>query len=179
MRKIFGAMSLWVLIGCAGTVNSDVNAEHVKTDANSNQTIKVSAGEPMQVMSQAVLNGHLDVVPFYQNAKSMPVSLTVTNQAEHGVDIQFNSGMTADLWLLNPSGVKIWAWSETMMFTQALRQVRIGAGKSLKANFNVPAEVLAKINTNGYRLQAKFVGKVQESDLPSMNDIIVELQLAE
>ena len=177
MRKIIGAIALFALIGCAGGVNSDVKADHVKP--NNNQIIKLSAGEQMQVMSQAVLHGHLDVVPFYQSAKSMPVSLTITNPAEHGVAIQFNSGMTADLWLIDPKGRKVWAWSETMMFTQALRKVTIGAGKSVKASFNVPADVLAKINTKGYRLQAKFAGKALESSLPTMNDISVELLFAE
>jgi len=66
-----------------------------------------------------------------------------------------------------------------MMFTQALRQVRIGAGKSLNTSFNVPADVLTKIDTKGYRLQAKFVGKALESRLPTLNEISVELLIVD
>ncbi|GAA0782621.1 MULTISPECIES: BsuPI-related putative proteinase inhibitor [Pseudomonadati] len=179
MRNIIAAMSLMTLIGCAGGMNSDVQANHVKPVTDTHKIMKLSAGEEMQTMNESVLHGHLDVEPFYQDAKSMAVSLTVTNQAAYGVDIQFFSGMSADLWLLDPKGGKVWAWSDTMMFTQALRQVRIGAGKSLNTSFNVPADVLTKIDTKGYRLQAKFVGKALESRLPTMNEISVELLIVD
>lgn len=174
MRKVLGAISLLALIGCTGGVNSDVHANQVK---QLNKKVVLTVGNEMQTMNEALLNAKLDISPFYQDAKSMAAELTVTNTSNVGIDLQFNSGMQADLWLLDPKGQKIWAWSDDMMFTQAIKHIRIGAGKSLKSQFNVPNDILAQVNKRGFTLQPKFKGVASESSLPVINTISVELLL--
>ncbi|UJF20733.1 BsuPI-related putative proteinase inhibitor [Shewanella sp. OMA3-2] len=176
MHKILGAISLMTIIGCTGGVNSDVHAKHVN---QLNAKVVLTAGGEIQTMQEALLDAKLAISPFYQDAKSMAVELTVTNSNSVGVDLQFNSGMQADLWLLDPKGQKVWAWSDDMMFTQAIKQIRIGAGKSFKSQFNVPSAILAGVNKPGFTLQPKFKGLASESRLPVINAISVELLLAD
>ncbi|MGS0826660.1 BsuPI-related putative proteinase inhibitor [Shewanella sp. 0m-8] len=95
------------------------------------------------------------------------VTLQYTNNQRYGVPLMFISGMTADLWLLDPSGHRVWAWSNEMMFTQALRETVMPAGKTQNVKFTIPASVAAKI-TKGYSLKALFAGKATESQTPAM-----------
>ncbi|WP_434951789.1 BsuPI-related putative proteinase inhibitor [Shewanella sp. HL-SH4] len=174
MRKVLGAISLLALIGCTGGVNSDVQANHAK---QINKKAILTAGNEMQTVNESLLHAKLEISPYYQDAKSMAVELIVTNRGSMGVDLQFNSGMQADLWLLDPKNQKVWAWSDDMMFTQAIKHIRIGAGKSLKSKFNIPSDILEQVNKGGFTLQPKFKGLVSESSSPVVNVISVELLL--
>lgn len=174
MRKVLGAISLLALIGCTGGVNSDVQANHAK---QINKKVILTAGNEMQTMDESLLHAKLEISPYYQDAKSMAVELIVTNSSSVGVDLQFNSGMQADLWLIDPKGQKVWAWSDDMMFTQAIKHIRIGVGKSLKSKFNVPSDILSKVDKRGFTLQPKFKGRSLETNSPIVNDISVELRL--
>ncbi|MCK8045215.1 BsuPI-related putative proteinase inhibitor [Shewanella sp. 1CM18E] len=98
------------------------------------------------------------------------VTLQYTNNQSYGVPLMFMSGMTADLWLLDAQGSKIWAWSNEMMFTQAIRETVMPAGKTQNVKFKIPADVAAKIG-KGYRLEAVFAGKATESQKPAMSKV--------
>ncbi len=115
-------------------------------------------------MDQALLEAKLLVTD------KANVTLQYTNNQSYGVPLMFMSGMTADLWLFDSQGRKIWAWSNEMMFTQAIRETVMPAGKTQNVKFKIPAEVAAKIG-KGYRLEAMFVGKATESQKPAMNKV--------
>ncbi|AVV82547.1 BsuPI-related putative proteinase inhibitor [Shewanella putrefaciens] len=84
--------------------------------------------------------------------------------------------MTADLWLVTMEGKRLWAWSDEMMFTQAIRDTRLDAGASITEKFIIPENILAAISTDGARLEAHFAAKVIESEVPVMIPVVVLLQ---
>lgn len=94
--------------------------------------------------------------------KGLKVTLTVSNPNDYGVPIQYRSGMTADLWVVDADGNRLWAWSNEMMFTQALRDVVIAPHQQVKVNFMIPAAQLAGFPP-GAMLLARYDGVATES----------------
>lgn len=99
------------------------------------------------------------------------ITLEYTNNQRYGIPLMFPSGMTADLWLLDPQGKRIWAWSNEMMFTQAIREGVMPAGKTQQVKFKIPADIAAKIG-KGFSLKAIFAGRATESQRPAMHPVI-------
>lgn len=105
------------------------------------------------------------------SGSAMKVTLHYTNNQSHGVPLIFRSGMTADLWLFNSAGKKVWAWSNEMMFTQALRETVMAAGNTQNVSFSITADVASAIEKGDY-LQAIFSGRATESTIPAMAPIL-------
>nr|WP_275658952.1 BsuPI-related putative proteinase inhibitor [Shewanella sp. Isolate11] len=122
-------------------------------------------------MGDSIFVGELTTEP---SAKGLTVRLTITNPQPHGVSVQYRSGMTADLWLVDSRGARLWAWSSEMMFTQALRNMIIAADKTFTVTFVIPQAVLNK-TSQGTMMQAKYAGIALESHQPAMADIIAPL----
>ncbi|BAJ02361.1 BsuPI-related putative proteinase inhibitor [Shewanella violacea] len=122
-------------------------------------------------MDKGVLSGQLQITM----KTDFTVSLIITNKQSYGVPIQYRSGMTADLHLLDPQGNKIWAWSDSMMFTQAIRDVVIPSGEMTPVRFKLSKEVLAKIKGKGYSLVAIYAGHATESTKVAMGNVHVSL----
>ena len=59
------------------------------------------------------------------------VSLRVTNVADHAVEIDFPSGKTHDIVILDSTRHEVWRWSEGRMFTQAVRNTLLGANETV------------------------------------------------
>lgn len=127
--------------------------------------------EAKDVAQKGLLTGELQVTP----DNGLSVLLTITNNQDYGVLIQYRSGMTADLHLVDPQGEKVWAWADDMMFTQALRDTSIASGQMITAQFTVPESVLSKLKGRGYSLVAKYVGKATESKRVAMSDVTISL----
>lgn len=66
------------------------------------------------------------------------VTLRVTNIADHSVELDFPSGMTHDVVILDSIGHQVWRWSEGRMFTQAVRTtlLRTSESASYQARWN-------------------------------------------
>jgi hypothetical protein len=90
---------------------------------------------------------------FYQ------MRFTVANTQSHGIDMQFNSGMTADLLLINSQGETVWHWASDRMFTQAIRQVALASGETLDVDFQVPSKVLEQLKGDNYLWRAELKAK--------------------
>lgn len=101
------------------------------------------------------------------------VTLQYTNHQSYAVPLMFRSGMTADLWLIDPQGKKLWAWSNEMMFTQAIREVVMPAGKTQNVKFRLPVNMEEKLG-KGYRLTAVFAGQATESQRPAMAKVVYD-----
>jgi hypothetical protein len=100
---------------------------------------------------------------FYQ------MRFTVTNTQSHSIDMQFNSGMTADLLLINSEGDTIWHWASDRMFTQAIRQVRLASGETIDVDFQVPSKVLEQVKGDNYLWRAELKAKpMDDSDTDLM-----------
>ncbi len=120
-----------------------------------------------QQMTTGIFEGQLTSEP---SAKGLSVRLTIHNPRQHGVAVQYRSGMTADLWLVDAQGKQLWAWSSTMMFTQALRDTVVAADRTFSVNFTIPQAVLSQM-PEGTIMQAKYAGFAQEINQPAMADI--------
>lgn len=127
--------------------------------------------EEKEAMQVGLLTGELQVMA----NNGLSVLLSITNNQTYGVLIQYRSGMTADLQIMDPQGEKVWAWSDDMMFTQALRDTSIASGQTIKAQFTVPETVLSNLKGRGYSLVAKYVGHATESKQVAMTDVSVSL----
>ncbi|GIU16011.1 MULTISPECIES: BsuPI-related putative proteinase inhibitor [unclassified Shewanella] len=170
------------LLGCSGqqTEGNNLNksaapsapsAQLEPSPAASNPTIVGGAnGEQRYVKEgKAVSQGLLDAQLIVKNKAD--ITLEYTNNQSYGVPLMFSSGMTADLWLLDPQGKRVWAWSNEMMFTQAIRELVMPAGKTQRVEFKIPADIAVNIG-EGYSLKATFGGRATESQVPAMLPVI-------
>ncbi|WP_144207229.1 BsuPI-related putative proteinase inhibitor [Shewanella donghaensis] len=159
MKRLVGCLSI-LMVGCSAT-SADVTAEAQQTTVNqvvkADKTIMLGAG--VSTMAHTLLTGQLDAEPYTDSTKAMSLTFTATNTHSETVRIRFNSGMTADLWLYDQKGQKVWSSSQDMMYTQALRDVTLAPTKSIVSRFSVPAAVMGKVNGSGYRFEVKFAGK--------------------
>ncbi|NKF51456.1 hypothetical protein G3R49_12900 [Shewanella sp. WXL01] len=132
----------------------------------------VTIGKQVAPHTQSVLHGHLVFdEQASQNGKGV-FRLTITNPLEQSVKINFNSGKTADLVLFDARNRKVWAWSDDMMFTQALGSKTLAAGKSIKSQFMVPEKVMQTL-VKGSRFQVEFAGKLQDSSKMVLHPVII------
>ena len=181
------SLGLIALSGCSQEVSQSgeatqvklqpvVQAEAAKIDESSltsSESYKLAKEAEIKdgKMDKGLLSGQLQV----SLTSGFAVSLLITNHQSYGVPIQYRSGMTADLHVLDPQGNKIWAWSDTMMFTQAIRDVVIPAGKVTPVTFTLPKDVLAQVKGKGYSLVGVYVGQATESSQPAMVDTRLSL----
>ncbi|ACA86890.1 BsuPI-related putative proteinase inhibitor [Shewanella woodyi] len=122
-------------------------------------------------MTKGLLTGELDATL----DNGLLVSLKILNNQPYGVPIQYRSGMTADLQLLDPMGDKVWAWSNEMMFTQAIRDTVIPSGKEMTVKFKIPQTVMSQLKGKGYTIKAIYAGQAIESKELAMGDISLSL----
>ncbi|GIU14264.1 BsuPI-related putative proteinase inhibitor [Shewanella sp. MBTL60-007] len=127
-------------------------------------------GEPRQFKEGKAMGEELLDAKLVVN-NNTDITLEYTNNQRYGIPLMFSSGMTADLWLLDPQGQRVWAWSNEMMFTQAIREGVMPAGKTQYVKFKIPADIAAKIG-KGYSLKAIFAGRATESQRPAMHPVI-------
>lgn len=183
-----------LLAGCSGPETADANIPAMtpheinavdqpafvrKEEPVLEQTTSTSRLKVEQVKSanvQGLLQGELLLDPFVDVRQSLTATFTVTNPQSYPVSLRYHSGMTADLWLVTMEGKRLWAWSDEMMFTQAIRDTRLDAGASITEKFIIPENVLAAIPTDGARLEVHFAAKVIESEVPVMIPVVLLLQ---
>lgn len=127
--------------------------------------------------SPSLLKGELSLGTFVDFKQPLKATLTIRNPSANAVALRYHSGMTADLVLTTVQGKPLWAWSDDMMFTQALRDTQLAAGEELIVTFAIPAKALAGIPTEGANLTAQFEGKAMQSELPAMAPIVFLLTL--
>ncbi|WP_153915882.1 BsuPI-related putative proteinase inhibitor [Shewanella sp. TC10] len=169
MKRFIGCLSV-LLVGCSATsadVTADTEKAAVVEPVMKAKTVTLGAG--VSTMAETVLVGFLQAEEYTDPSKAMSLTHTATNSQSHSVSIRFNSGMTADLWLYDPKGQKVWSSSQDMMYTQALRDVTLAPAKTITSRFSVPASVMEKVSGPGYRFEVKFAGKVEGSNMPLIN----------
>ncbi|ABV87728.1 BsuPI-related putative proteinase inhibitor [Shewanella pealeana] len=171
------------LLGCSGQQTEAKNLD----SATANNTASVQQDLAAVVVAPAaIVGGAKDEQREVKEGKSVSqglldaqlvvkskadITLEYTNNQPYGVPLMFPSGMTADLWLFDPQGNRVWAWSNEMMFTQAIRELVMPAGKTQRVQFEIPANVAMKIG-KGYSLEAIFAGRATESQVPAMLPVI-------
>jgi hypothetical protein len=165
-------------LGCSQGATSHSSVEVAEmTKASSNAKVSPAIITPIdksddmkaKLIAKSLFDGKLIVDRVAGSA--MKVTLQYTNNQSHGVPLMFRSGMTADLWLFNSTGKKVWAWSNEMMFTQALRETVMAAGKTQNVKFSITADMASAIE-KGYYLQAIFSGRATESTTPAMAPVL-------
>ncbi|GIU52907.1 MULTISPECIES: BsuPI-related putative proteinase inhibitor [Shewanella] len=170
MKRFIGCLSL-LLVGCSAT-STDVTAEGSKDAAvikPAKEVKSITLGAGVSTMAETVLVGFLEAKEYTDPTKAMSLMYTATNSQSHSVSLRFNSGMTADLWLYDPKGQKVWSSSQDMMYTQALRDVTLAPAQTIKTRFSVPVAIMEKVSGPGYRFEVKFAGKVDGSSMPLIN----------
>ncbi|MCL1039188.1 BsuPI-related putative proteinase inhibitor [Shewanella submarina] len=177
-------LALTVLIGLV----SGCHAQPEASPAEKPQIKVVAGGAEIKPVSQqdygrhpgdksmekeTLLQGELALADKPSARGNQVMQLRVFNPQSYGVPIQFNSGMSADLWLLDTKGKRVWAWSNDMMFTQAIRDTSLAAGKTMTVSFEVPDIVMAQVKP-GFEWQARFMGRSTESPTPLLNTISMQ-----
>lgn len=127
--------------------------------------------------SKSQLKGELTLESFVDFKQAVNAKLVLHNPAPHAISLRYHSGMTADLVLTTEQGQRLWAWSDDMMFTQALRDTQLASGESLVVAFAIPPKALAGIPMEGAYLEAQFSGIELQSGLPAMAPIVLLLKL--
>jgi hypothetical protein len=59
------------------------------------------------------------------------LAFNVMNASASKIEVQFPSGQTHDLVVLDESGREVWRWSASRMFTQALQTKQLDAGETI------------------------------------------------
>ena len=152
---------------------ADLAAKLQGIEAKSSLKVEQVSNKP----SQALLTGTLSLDTFVDFKQPLKATLTVRNPSTQSVALRYHSGMTADLLLTTVQGKRLWAWSDDMMFTQALRDTQLAAGEELVVRFAIPPKALAGIPNEGAHLEAQFAAKALESELPAMAPVVYLLTL--
>ncbi|GIU26635.1 proteinase inhibitor [Shewanella schlegeliana] len=192
-NKAFLSFIVLALLGCSGqqteaanVKSSEANAATVAVNTPSDRSVQPQV-QPSKLSTAASIVGasngeqrqHKEGTPVGEElldaklvvTSNADITLEYSNNQRYGIPLMFPSGMTADLWLLDPQGKRVWAWSNEMMFTQAIREGVMPAGKTQYVKFKIPADIAAKIG-KGYSLKAIFAGRATESQRPAMNPVI-------
>ena len=169
------AMVILAVTGCSqsnssvGEVTDMTKKNNVKASPIIVTPVKSDDETRAKLAQKGLFEGKLMVE--HNTGSAMNVTLQYTNSQSYGVPLMFNSGMTADLWLFDATGKKVWAWSNEMMFTQALRETVMPAGKIQNVKFRIADGIAATIG-KGFYLQAIFSGRATESQTPAMVPVI-------
>ncbi|MCF1426661.1 MAG: hypothetical protein LPD71_01275 [Shewanella sp.] len=152
----------------------------VEVDVGAHQALaksgqKSHVGEKAVMVKETTLTGYLQVSDKPSARGLTVIQLLVTNPQSYGVPMQFNSGMTGDLWLMAANGERLWAWSDDMMFTQALRNLTLASGKTMTVNFDIPAKVMERARQGDY-WQARLMAHNSESTKPLLMPQILPVQ---
>ncbi|WOT03728.1 BsuPI-related putative proteinase inhibitor [Shewanella youngdeokensis] len=161
LKKTALTLVMLSTIGCSGLAShSNENAKMEPVDHSQKAALVKD-----DISAQGLLVGDLQV----NTAASGEINVTLqySNQQSYGVPLMFTSGMVADLWLFDPEGHKVWTWSSDMMFSQAIRETVIAAGKTQSVQFTIAAPTALTIK-KGFYIQAVFAGKATESKKPAM-----------
>lgn len=169
MRAVLPLLAVLALAGCSGSNAATTEPVPQKTPTGMEELRMPTLhfGTIKKAPTAALLEGKLTFAEVV-NKQPLQAMLEIRNPSEYVVGIRFNSGMTADLWLVDDKEQRVWAWSDEMMFTQAIRDSSIKPGQTLKVMFKVPAKTLERIGPEGYSFQARFEGKPLESKLAAM-----------
>lgn len=117
---------IWLLCAGAVFVAWSPHAKHNESAASTTNEHR-SDTVPKKVAPATALTAAAQVTVNH----SVKVSLRVTNEADHAVEIDFPSGKTHDVVILDSTGHEVWRWSEGRMFTQAVRNTLLGANESV------------------------------------------------
>ncbi|WP_226684369.1 BsuPI-related putative proteinase inhibitor [Shewanella indica] len=169
MRAVLPLLAVLALAGCSGSNAATTQPVPQKSPAGMEELRMPTLhfGTIKKAPTPALFEGKLtfsDVV----DKQPLQVMLEIHNPKAYAIGIRFNSGMTADLWLVDDKEQRVWAWSDEMMFTQAIRDTSVKPGQTLKVMFKVPAKALERIGPEGYSFQARFEGKPLESSMAAM-----------
>ncbi|MFA7520271.1 MAG: proteinase inhibitor, partial [Shewanella sp.] len=78
-----------------------IRAADLALDVSGLKSTPTLKAEPvMAEKAQGLLRGELTLEPFIDFKQSVKATLTVTNPQTYAVGLRYNSGMTADLWLV-------------------------------------------------------------------------------
>lgn len=117
---------IWLLCTGAVFVAWSPHAKHNESAASTTNEYPRSDTVPKKVTTAALTSAaHVSV------DRNVKVSLRVTNVADHAVEIDFPSGKTHDVVILDSTGHEVWRWSDGRMFTQAVRNTLLGANESV------------------------------------------------
>ncbi|MCL1048143.1 BsuPI-related putative proteinase inhibitor [Shewanella abyssi] len=164
-------------LGCSQGIDTSAveNADMTKSNNSSAKVtpVIVTPADKSDVKAKLSQQGLFDAKLIVEQTAAQPMKVTLqyTNNQSHGVPLMFNSGMTADLWLMDATGNKVWAWSNEMMFTQAIRETVMPAGKTQNVKFSIAADVASSVG-KGYYLKAIFAGRATESKTPAMATVL-------
>jgi len=118
---------IWLLCVGAVFVAWSPHAKHNESVASTTNDPSRSDTLPKKVTTTAALTAASRVTVNH----SVKVSLRVTNVGDHAVEIDFPSGKTHDVVILDSTGHEVWRWSEGRMFTQAVRNTLLGANETV------------------------------------------------
>jgi hypothetical protein len=103
---LFGGVAFGVLaFACAPRSRS--------TEATAKAT-RAQKGEPPRIESALAVNAD-------ENASGVRIAFRVTNAGGGKVEMQFPSGQTHEVVVLDSLGREVWRWSEGRMFTQVIQ----------------------------------------------------------
>lgn len=168
---LFTAADAWALqLNPSQDATQDAAQDAEQAAANKPAATGETQGVAKMQDAQATapLQGSLSLIEV--SAEYQRWQLDVSHSGNGSISAHFRSGMSADLKLSGANGERIWAWSDEMMFTQALREETISAGSSLQFRFDVPRRLLDGCGGE-CRLTAVFAGRSadgQELMLPTV-----------
>ena len=65
----------------------------------------------------------------------------VTNDTDKSIELDFGSGQTHDIAVLDSTGREVWRWSDGRLFTSAIRNHPLGADESMTFEERWPSEL--------------------------------------
>lgn len=119
----------------------------------------------MQLESKLRLNDSLSQeTTVFAQAEDIEFVLTLTNNMNDVVTINFNSGQRYDFYIQNSNDEEIWRWSGNQLFIQATSELQIPAGDTVtfKQNWNQSLLTGPNIDKGNYTICGFVIGQTED-----------------
>ncbi|WP_298441763.1 BsuPI-related putative proteinase inhibitor [uncultured Ferrimonas sp.] len=176
MNKLW--MLLPLLAGCA-QATAPVAEQPVQPEvATKAELIADAQPDPsvvkiVQDKAISPLTGQINTESRWDRMQGAKAALHLHNTSKRELRYTIRSGMMAD-FSLSQNGQVVWRYSQDMMFTQALSEMRLPALGERKVTIHVSPRSLTKLAPGSYYLHAEL-NLMDKNAGPTVKPVLVEL----
>ena len=168
MKPLISMIALCLLLPAVGACSQGNGSNH-RSHASEEPAMSSSAESASESDQHQGLSMRLDLpgpIRGSDRPQQVNVALVLENTSQQSIELQFRSGQLYEIELFNARGQGLWTWSDGMMFTQALQEIRLAPGESRRFSGSVPLQGRdgEALPDGVYRLRFRVMGGI--GDLP-------------
>ena len=168
MKPLIRSIALCLLLPAVGACSQGNGSNH-RSHASEESTMSSPAESAPNAEQYQGLSMRLELpapIRGSDRPQQVNVGLVLENTSQQSIELQFRSGQLYEIELFDARGQGLWTWSDGMMFTQALQEIRLAPGESRRFSGSVPLQGRdgEALSDGVYRLRFRVMGGI--GDLP-------------